>query len=600
MLTFDGSVLTAAHGGIFRRWRLVDGALQAVSLRDPRSGREWITAAAVPGMAAPRGCGVGPWTAAWTTAVAAPPWAGPAECGRLDVVGADGRGWRLHVTLPADAPAVTCRLELLGAGGVAAVGGGEVGQAAATTGIETDGVPQGDLPVTDLCERLALATRHCDLVAVDLLDQSDGRGTPVQERRWRLYPAERIAATAGIIAVEATTGGAGLVIVRHAPPPHARGWHAGPDVIAWRGEVCLRGHGCGGTAQGWAWTVLLYDGGAHGRAAAMHAWARARRRRVPEREGRMITNTWGDRNRDGRINEGFLVAEVAAAAALGADAMQIDAGWQQGVDANSVANTDGKGVWNGYWAADPQFWDVHPKRLPNGLGPVFAAAARAGIDVGMWFAPDSSQDFAQWRRDAQLLARYPAAHWKFDSVKLHSRSGELRFDDLLAELWRASGGRAWLDLDITAEARPGFLGAEPVGCLFVQNRYTDWGNWWPHETLRTLWELAWWVPPQMLRVEFLNPARNPGKYADDPLAPGHYLRDDLGGESARVVRGEQPAAGIRGGGVGVGAGVEGGTRDPARRHHCAGGDAAVGGVDLRVLRRGRRGPASAAVPRAAR
>ena len=526
MLTFDGSVLTAVNDGIARRWLVKDGILTAVELSDPRSGRQWITAAASPAMAPPRGCGCGPWTAAWTTAVEAPPWEGPAERGALTVTGTDGRGWRLHVSVPAAAPAVTCRLELIGA--VGAVVAGDAGRAAATTGIESDGAPVGELPVTDLCERLTLSSRHCDLLVVDLLDQSDGRGTPVQERRWRLYPAERIAATASIIAVEETIGGAGLVFVRHAPPPHARAWHAGPDVIAWRGEICLRGHGCAETSQGWAWSVVAYAGGAHGgatsRAAALHAWSRAQRRRIADREGHLITNTWGDRNRDGRISEPFLVAEVAAAAALGADAMQIDAGWQAGVDSNSVANK-GNGVWNGFWAADAHFWDVHPVRLPNGLGPVIAAAKAAGIDLGMWFAPDSSHHFAEWKRDVELLRKHAVAHWKFDSVKVHSRSDELAFNDLIAQLWRDTGGRAWLDLDITAESRPGFLGAEPVGCLFVQNRYTDWANWWPHETLRTLWELAWWVPPQRLRVEFLNPERNPGKYGDDPLAPLKYPVD---------------------------------------------------------------------------
>ena len=59
----------------------------------------------------------------------------------------------------------------------------------------------------------------------------------------------------------------------------------------------------------------------------------------------------------------------------------------------------------------------------------------------------------------------------------------------------------------------------------MQNRYSDSGSWWPHETLRTLWELAWWVPPQRLRIEFLNPERNRDRYGDDPLAPGRYAAD---------------------------------------------------------------------------
>jgi alpha-galactosidase len=525
MLIFDGSVLTASSPGIHRRWRLGDGVLHALELRDPRSGRAWIRPSDAPALAPPSGCGSAPWSVTWATDAVAPPWEGPAERGVLAVIGADGRGWRLHLTLPEAAPALTCRLELVGA---TAVTSGEAGHAEGSSGIETDGSAVGSLPALDLCERLTLATRHTDLLAVDLLDQSDVRGTPVQERRWRTYPNERIVATAAIVALEDTASGAGLVLVRHAPPPHARRWHAGPDVIAWRGELCLRGHGCGSTSQGWAWSVVVHEDGAHGRAAALHALSRARRRRVPGREGRLITNTWGDRNKDGRIGEPFLIAEAAAAAALGADAMQIDAGWQQGIDSNSVANT-GQGVWQGFWAADPDFWTVHRQRLPHGLAPIAAAARAHGIDLGLWFAPDSSGDLANWQRDAEVHRRLGAehgiAHWKFDALKLHNRAAELRFSQLIEALWRGSDGRAWLDLDITAEDRPGFLGADPLGCLFVQNRYTDWANWWPHETLRTLWELAWWVPPQRLRVEFLNPARNRARYGDDPLAPARYPLD---------------------------------------------------------------------------
>lgn len=529
MLTFDGSTLVAANAAILRRWTLADGVLRATELTDRATGRDWIRPGQAGAIVPPGGPGAGPWTAAWSPEADPPPWEEPAERGALTVTAADGRGWRLHLSVPADGPGITCRLELLG-GAIAAAG--DAGLAEDATGVEGER-PAGELPATDLCERLALASRHLDLVAVDLLDQSDGRGTPVQERRFRTYPNERIAVRTCLAALEDTAAsGAGLVVVRHAPPPHARAWHAGPDVLCWRGELVLRGHGCAGTGQGWAWTTLVHGGGAAGRAAAMHRLSRNRRRREPAREGRFITNTWGDRNRDGRIAEDFLVGEAAAAAAIGADALQVDDGWQRGVTANSVAaaTAAGGGAWGGgFWAADPQFWAEHPARLPRGLDPVAAAAHAAGIDLGLWFAPDGAADFATWERDAEALAglraRHRVAHWKFDAVKLVGRAGELNLSRLIERLWRDSGGQAWLDLDITAKNRPGFLGADPLGCLFVQNRYSDWGNWWPHETLRTLWELAWWVPPQRLRMEFLNPRRNQDRYAGDPLAPAAYPVD---------------------------------------------------------------------------
>jgi alpha-galactosidase len=64
-----------------------------------------------------------------------------------------------------------------------------------------------------------------------------------------------------------------------------------------------------------------------------------------------------------------------------------------------------------------------------------------------------------------------------------------------------------------------------VGPLYLENRYTDWRVWFPHATLRNLWQLSWYVPPQRFRMEFLNPLRNQEKYGDDPLAPKHYPAD---------------------------------------------------------------------------
>ena len=40
----------------------------------------------------------------------------------------------------------------------------------------------------------------------------------------------------------------------------------------------------------------------------------------------------------------------------------------------------------------------------------------------------------------------------------------------------------------------GYLAAREYGTLFVENRYTDFGNYYPHRTLRNLWMLARYVP----------------------------------------------------------------------------------------------------------
>ena len=88
-----------------------------------------------------------------------------------------------------------------------------------------------------------------------------------------------------------------------------------------------------------------------------------------------------------------------------------------------------------------------------------------------------------------------------------------------------SSGQVVFDLDVTAQTRPGYFGAMEAGPLFVENRYTDWHRYWPHQTLRNLWKLSRWVDPRRLRMEWLNHTRNTEKYANDPLAPAAWSPD---------------------------------------------------------------------------
>lgn len=145
---------------------------------------------------------------------------------------------------------------------------------------------------------------------------------------------------------------------------------------------------------------------------------------------------------------------------------------------------------------------------------------------GLWFGPDSSNDFANWQKDAakilELHRTLAIDYFKIDGVKALSKTGEqnLRrfFDQVLAE----SKGKVTFDLDVTAEIRPGYFGMMNVGPLFVENRYTDSHRYWPHQTLRNLWKLAQYIDPLRLRMEFLNNARNWQVYGDDPLRPSAY------------------------------------------------------------------------------
>ena len=391
----------------------------------------------------------------------------------------------------------------------------------AADGIESDAGDQGERAAKS-AERFA--SPHVKVTAWELMDQTDSHNELVSKREWLLMPGEApVTLSLNVLDAMDVTSGKGVVFVRIAPLPHARS-DKRPDfrVVAGRPhavEVLPSADRC---------ERIPYEGGTLGRHRALMAAERRWRAYVPGRDGLLLSNTWGDRNRDARLNEKFMLREIAAAAELGVDVVQIDDGWQKGRTANSSA-ANGKGVWNGYWASDPGFWAVDPVRFPNGLSALASAAKEKGVSLGLWFGPDSSNDAANWERDADLLLRYwrefGVRHYKIDSMKSKSSAALANQRALFDKVLRESRGDVTFDLDVTAEIRPGYFGLPDIGPVFVENRYSDWVKYWPHQTLRNLWSLCEVVDPVRLRMEFLNLERNAKKYGDDPLAPSKWTPD---------------------------------------------------------------------------
>jgi alpha-galactosidase len=522
----DGEVM-AGNSLIRRRWQLVDGLPVPISL--VAYGREWLKPDGKPGTVPAGNSLQPPLNVHWNTDLGpADPVEAPSLRGALTVVGRDGCGYRWHLQVFADCPAITCRMERLGAGDIPSpVTESAYSESAVATGIERDAEQRQETSDRDLMERLPLASMHAQLAVVELVDVTDNHDNLAQERVWQLGPKEAIKAATCLAAINDPLADAGLILLKHAPLPGVRPVKTPVDVIGEDRLVRLLGHGADSEGQGYAWSVIAWAGGRWERAAALHRLQQCFRPFRPGRDGLLLSNTWGDRNRDSRIAESFILAEIIAGAALGVDICQVDDGWEKGVTSNSAQPE--KGVWNGFWAADPDFWTANPERFPHGLDSVVDAAKAKGLALGLWFAPDSSNHFANWEKDAavviDLYRRHGVRFIKVDGVKTTTKAGELNLQRFFARVRRETQGELTIDLDVTAEVRPGYFGAMQVGPIFLENRYTDWGQWWPHSTLRNLWELSWHVPPQRLRIEFLNPQRNQDKYGGSPLAPAQYPAD---------------------------------------------------------------------------
>jgi alpha-galactosidase len=450
--------------------------------------------------------------------------------GRRSVVGAEGV--RLEITATGKAPQKVLLWLFPDAAGVLeerldAPGGGIVAaKEAVTSGIEVNSpLPPGAAGVVD-AGMLTLAPLHLRITQVMLMDQTDMHNELVSEREWLLMSNEKtFDLQCCVLLAENVIDGCGLAFVKLALLPHARSDKTAIDFRVMPGTNSITPF-----SNGYPVAVLGYRGGRAGRIHALHAFQRSLREYRPGRDGLFLSNTWGDRSRDARINEAFLLKEVAAGAALGVDVVQIDAGWQKRRSANSSAS-HGKGASNGFWAADPNSCDVDPARFPHGLEPVIKAARDNRMRFGLWFGPDSSNDAANWQKDADRLLKYHQEmgvdYFKIDLMKTHNatslRNQRAMFDRML----EGSNGSITFDLDVTADIRPGYFGLPDIGPLFVENRYTDSHLYWPHQTLRNLWKLAQVVDPLRLRMEVLNNTRNREKYPNDPLAPELYQPDTL-------------------------------------------------------------------------
>ncbi len=377
-------------------------------------------------------------------------------------------------------------------------------------------------------DHISYGQRHVKITSAICADQTDIRDQLLfTDERFLMNYDSPFSVAATSLDCRDVLSGEGVVFVRIAPMPLARPGKEDDFIVDGSGRRIAM------LANGYPLAELVYRGGEAGRQRAVVAFQRAIRPYRPGRDGVLLSNTWGAGNRDSRICQEFLLKEIEAGAKMGVDVIQIDDGWQRGRTANSrkKAIEGTKKVWSGYWAADPLFWTADRERFPDGLEFLVGKAKEKGMRFGLWFGPDSSDEAMNWERDADCLLdlhrRLGIDYFKMDSMKLHSSHALRRNRMMFNKMLRESGGAMVFDLDCTAEVRPGFFGLIDIGPLFVENRYTRRPAYWPHHTLKNLWDLAHLIDPVRLRFEFNNPDTNHDYYSWSPLGHGKYRPDAL-------------------------------------------------------------------------
>ncbi len=381
----------------------------------------------------------------------------------------------------------------------------------------------------DRIDNVPLNVRHLTLKAFKLFDRTDLNDCLVAEEKMHLYPGCSFSMRGNVFLFDNYMENKGLLVVKDSPT-HLYQLLENDDSLRVKGtrNADIVGAGLHGDIDADDWCQLYGTtvgvGDTDELLVEYRQLYRAQYLAPAFKEPFIMSNTWGDRSQDSRVCEEFMLKEIEAGAKLGVDIIQIDDGWQKGVTINSKARKSS--IWEGFYAADPDFWAVHPQRFPHGLKPLVKKAARHGIRFGLWFAPDSSHEFANWRRDVETVLNlhrmYGISSFKLDSVNLLSKKAETNYLNFLTTVERESNNRIALNLDCTAQNRQGYVMWKQFGTLFVENRYTDWCNYFPHNTLKNLWMLSQFIPPRKFQFELLNNSRNDEKYGDDPLRPAAY------------------------------------------------------------------------------
>jgi len=381
-------------------------------------------------------------------------------------------------------------------------------------------------------EKLEFSGRHWKLKTVEFLDVTDRFNTLVYEKESMSY-SENIFRGNLLFATDQVSEN-GFFILKEAPTSNVQLAYPGGDFMSIRGNIRMIGAGMLSSdldPQEWkkayGFVTGVYGSQKTDALLALRNYQQRIRIHRPNRDEMILMNTWGDRGQDKKINEKFCLAELDAAARLGITHFQIDDGWQSGNSPTAVP----AGVSFDHLLSFPDYWKLNPEKFPNGLTPVIEKGKKLGIEICLWFVPCPEESYANWDKDAETLIslyrQYGIRTFKIDGVKMPDKTAEINFRKMLDKVVAATKGEVMFNLDVTAGRRGGYHSFNEYGNIFLENRYTDWQNYYPYFTLRNLWMLSRYVPAQNLQIEFLNKWRNTDKYGDDPFAPKNYSFDYL-------------------------------------------------------------------------
>lgn len=376
-----------------------------------------------------------------------------------------------------------------------------------------------DAGTSVLLDALTVKEKHCRFQCVSLRAVTDSHNNLVRRTEGLFYPNECARLSGNLLRVHRTLQNDGIVFFKESPSLDEQVRYEGFDFTVSGRRVSVH---CAGLdacdllpdefVPLYGSAVGLYKGGDLAFARFLRAYHEARHVFRKDDVG-VFSNTWGNDSGGANISERFLEDELEAAHAIGVTHYQVDAGWDTGEKDPETGRSN---------------WILKRSALPYGFDRLRAQAEKLRIKLGLWFVPFTEDEcYAFWEKDADTLTAlyrdHGAEFFKLDGFRLPSFTAAYRFEKMLRRVLEQTGGAVFFNMDVTNWQRTGFFGATQYSNLFFENRYTDRVSYYPHYTLRNLWEACRYFPSCRMQAEFPDTDRNAERYEEeepgDALAP---------------------------------------------------------------------------------
>ena len=271
---------------------------------------------------------------------------------------------------------------------------------------------------------------------------------------------------------------------------------------------------------GWANWTILYTGTADAAADAAAAAAaiaikKFDRTRFPLTGPlKLMSNFWGS-STSGKpsphyaAREENILKEIATGADLGVEVVQIDDGWQ--------------GLTFDHWRPVP-YLDAAKKYpvYPEGWKNVRAAAAKAGLELGLWAAEQCPL--------ADLKRNYDEGDFRYFKIDFAHMNDRPRIDALTGkarQLILHTGHKAIINWDLTEIVpRVGVYYGREYGNLFLENRRPNSPlqvTYIPYLVLRDAWHIAKYVNLNKVQIDIQNRNLIPAKLSNARQYDQAYL-----------------------------------------------------------------------------